>query len=86
MTYAQVAAVLSEATGRQVQFVDVPDAAARQGLADAGLPSWLVEQLVGAFRMIREGRFKDTTETVRALTGCPPRSFSQWAWEHASLF
>ena len=65
-----------EATGFQqaahalgVEYVDVPAGAAREGLAAAGLPGWLVEQLDGAFGLIRTGALADVTGTVRALSG-----------------
>ena len=38
VTYTQVAAALAEATGREVEFVDLPDEAATQGLI-AGRPA-----------------------------------------------
>jgi uncharacterized protein YbjT (DUF2867 family) len=34
---------------RPVEFVDVPDEAARQGLVEAGMPDWLVEHLIALF-------------------------------------
>src|SRR3712207_2242902 len=43
ITYGRIAEELSAATGRPVEFVDVPDEAARQGLVEAGTPDWLVE-------------------------------------------
>jgi uncharacterized protein YbjT (DUF2867 family) len=86
ITYEQIAEALSAATGRAVEFLDVPEVAARQALAETGMPPWLVEQIVGVFSIIRQGRVKETTDTVRALTGREPRRFAQWAREHAALF
>jgi uncharacterized protein YbjT (DUF2867 family) len=86
LSYGDVAAALSAATGRRVTFVDVPEEAARQGLVQAGLPDWLFAQLVGVFGRIRAGDLSRTTDTVRALTGRAPRTFAQFAREHARLF
>ena len=55
ITYAQVAAELSAATGRQVEFIDVPDEGAKQGLIEAGLPDFVAEQVVEVFAMLRLG-------------------------------
>jgi len=86
LTYAQVAAALSTATNRAVEFVNVPEAAARQGLVQAGMPAWLVEQVVRVFELIRQGALAETTGMVRALTGRNPLRFAEWAREHAASF
>jgi uncharacterized protein YbjT (DUF2867 family) len=86
LTYGRIAKVLSAATGRPVEFVDVPEEAARQGFVEAGMPAWLVEHLIELFRIIRQGALEWTTDTVRVLTGREPRSFAEFAREHAGLF
>jgi uncharacterized protein YbjT (DUF2867 family) len=73
ITYERIAAELG------VEYVDVPEEAAREGMMASGLPDWLVRHLVGAFRMIREGAFEDVTGTVRTLTGRDPRTFAEFA-------
>src|SRR5919201_609118 len=55
ITWSQIAAQLSSVTGREVEFVDVPDEGARQGLIAAGLPEFVAEQLITIFRQLREG-------------------------------
>jgi uncharacterized protein YbjT (DUF2867 family) len=67
-------------------FIDVPPAAAREQLAAAGMPEWLVDHLDRAFALIRDGAFADTTDTVRVLTGREPRSFAAFASDHADAF
>ncbi len=73
--YATVAAALG------VEYVDVPEEAARAELSAAGMPDWLVTQLVGVFRLIRDDAMAETTGTVRELTGREPRSFAAFARE-----
>ena len=86
ITYERIAEELSAATGQPIEFVDVSDEAARQSFVEAGMPNWLVEHLAGVFRVIREGALEQTTDTVRTLTGRKPRSFAEFAHEHAGLF
>ncbi len=86
ITYQRIAEELSVATGRPIEFVDVPDEAARQGFVEAGMPDWLVEHLIGVFGIIRQGALEQTTDTVRTLTGREPRTFAQFARDHAGLF
>jgi uncharacterized protein YbjT (DUF2867 family) len=86
ITYRDVARALTAATGRRVAYVDVPPQAAREGLAQAGMPDWLIEQLDGAFERIRRGAFAQTTDTVRVLTGREGRTFVDFASANAGLF
>jgi uncharacterized protein YbjT (DUF2867 family) len=86
LTYALVAGELSAATGREVEFVDVPDEAARQGLVEAGVPDFVAEQMIGIFGMFRQGVAARVMDTVEALTGSRPRTFAAFARDHARLF
>jgi uncharacterized protein YbjT (DUF2867 family) len=86
ITFEDVASGLSSATGRQVEFVNVPDEAARAGALAAGMPDWLAENLVTVFVMLRQGAAEQRTVTVERLIGRPPRSFAEFARDHAHLF
>jgi uncharacterized protein YbjT (DUF2867 family) len=86
ITYAEVAAELSAATGRDVEFADVSDDDARAALVGAGLPEFVAEQIVAIFAMARLGVNADVTGTVESLTGRAPRDFAAFARDHAALF
>jgi uncharacterized protein YbjT (DUF2867 family) len=86
ITYAQVAAELSAATGRDVEFVDVPEEAAKQAMIRSGLPDFLAEGIVDVFAMTRRGADGKVTATVESLTGATPRDFASFARDHAHLF
>lgn len=85
-SYADVAAELARVLGRPVEYVDVPDEAARRSFAAAGMPPWLAEQLGRLFPLIRTGVLAAPTDTVHRLTGRSPRSFAEFARDHAALF
>ena len=86
LTYADAAAALAAASGRTVDYVDVPPAAARQGMIDAGLPAWLADDLVGLAALFEGPLGRQTTATVATVTGRAPRTFAAFAEEHAGLF
>jgi uncharacterized protein YbjT (DUF2867 family) len=86
ITYEHVADQLSAATGRTIEFVDIPDEAAREAYVNAGLPDWLVTHLSLLFPLLREGIVDQPTQTVRDVTGREPRQFAVWARDHASAF
>ena len=86
ISYAQVAAHLSAATGRHVGFVDIPPEAAVPALIDAGLPPFAAEQVVTVFGELRRGVQATTTGTVNALTGRAARPFAAFARQYAGAF
>lgn len=86
ITYGEIADALSAATGRDIEFVDVSDEGAMQGLLAAGMPEFVAEQLLTVFVQLREGVTAEVTDTVRVLTGASPRSFAEFARDNAHLF
>lgn len=86
ITYARMAAELSAATGRSVEYVDVPDEDARQGMVQAGLPEVVAEGIVEVYARLREGAAEEVTPAVASLTGRPARAFAAFARDHAPHF
>ena len=87
ITYEQVAADLSTATGRRVGFVDIPPEAAGPALVEAGLPPFAAEQVVRVFDELRRGEQADDHRArVHDLTGRPARPFAEFARDHADVF
>lgn len=78
LSYADVAAQLTETMGRPISYVDVPDDAVRQALLDAGLTAWFAGALIGLYQDYRrsgpDGYAAQVTGTVAELTGRAPRS------------
>jgi uncharacterized protein YbjT (DUF2867 family) len=86
IAFERVAEKLTAATGRHVRFVAMPDDAARQAFVEAGTPEFVAGQIVAVFEVLRQGAQERTTDAVRALTGREPRTFAQFARDHASHF
>ncbi|HEY5847441.1 MAG TPA: NmrA family NAD(P)-binding protein [Microlunatus sp.] len=86
ITYAQVAADLSAATGQPVGYVDIPTEAAVSGLVQAGVPPFAAAEIVKVYETLRDGGQSQTTRTVEAVSGQPARSFSEYARDHAPDF
>ncbi len=81
-----MAADLSAATGRPVGYAAIPPEAAQEALLAAGLPAFVVEQLLAVFAALRRGEQTMTTDTVQRLTGWPPQTFATWAATYAEAF
>ena len=86
ISFERVAEELSAVAGRRVEFVAVPEEAARQALVGSGIPEFVADQIVAIFGFLRRGDQERTTGIVRALSGREPRSFARFARDHAGFF
>ena len=86
ITYAEAAEQLGEARGEPVTYVNVPPEAYRQGLVDAGLPTWLADDLTALGTYFATGKAAEVSPVVEDLTGAPGRSFRQFAHDYARAF
>jgi uncharacterized protein YbjT (DUF2867 family) len=86
ITFTQVAAGLSAATGRGIEFTDIPGEAAEQAMIAGGLPAFAAGQIVRIFAQLRQGADRRVTATVQALTRSAPRDVAAFARDHARLF
>jgi len=83
---AEVARILSEVTGREFKYVDVPEAAARDGMLQAGVPQWQVDLVMELHAVNKQNRWNAVTSDVEKVTGIPPTDFAQFARDHADKF
>ena len=86
LTFAEMADALSRAVGRAISFVDVPPESMGSALVEMGLPAWQVDGLLEEFAMYRRGEAAAAESGIREALGRPPRSFDEFARDHASLF
>jgi uncharacterized protein YbjT (DUF2867 family) len=86
ITFESVAEAAGRAAGYDVRFVSVPDDAARSAMTEAGLPPFIVDNLIKLFGFLRQGAQDATTDDVRTLTGRRPGSFAEFAADHARAF
>jgi uncharacterized protein YbjT (DUF2867 family) len=86
LTYRRVAHELSIAAGRPIEYVNVPEEAAREGMVQAGLPAPVADAILTVFAAQRTGALARTTRAIEALTGREPRTFARFARAHAAAF
>ncbi|MFF2041144.1 NAD(P)H-binding protein [Kitasatospora sp. NPDC058170] len=80
LSYADVAAELSKATGREIRFSAVTVEEYREVLAQAGLPG----EFADLFTMILDGRNAHLSDGVRRALGREPKDFADFAREAAA--
>jgi len=83
-TLAQAASAIGEATGRKIQYVDVPESAASKGMLDAGMPAWMVDAMMQLHALNKAGYASAVTDSVQKITDRAGTSFSQFARQHAA--
>lgn len=84
MTFAQIAEALTRATGRAIEYRQVPHDAFVAGIRDSGAPEdvvWLLDYL---FATVLDGRNASLTDGIERALGRPPKDFSTFAREVAA--
>ncbi|MEV6829699.1 NAD(P)H-binding protein [Amycolatopsis sp. NPDC051102] len=84
-TEAQVA-ILADAIGRPLKYVEEPESAARERMVQRF--GWPAEAVDGFFALKRESAAHEHVvfDTVERLLGRPPLTFAAWARENASAY
>jgi uncharacterized protein YbjT (DUF2867 family) len=85
-TIGQAAATIGEVSGRKVNYVDVPEAAAHKAMLDMGMPAWMVDGMMELHGINKAGYAAQVTDTVQKVTGRAPMSFAQFAKQHAAAW
>lgn len=84
MTFADVAAELSEATGRTIDYVQVPHDAFVDAARGSGAPKDVVWMLDYLFATVLDGRNAYLTDGVQRALGRGPKDFADYAREVAA--
>lgn len=88
LTMGEMAAALSEALGRPIGYVDLPEDEFRRILVEeAGFPEDQVDiQVMLHFAAWKRGDADLVTDTYRSLTGSEPMSVAAWAAANSDQF
>jgi len=81
-----VAAALTRASGRPVNYEPVDEDAMREMGRRAGFPGGQLEYLLALYRLVRAGKAAKVESTVARLLGRKPVSLEAFAQEHAAAW
>src|SRR5215203_5234110 len=84
LTFAEAAAEIAEAAGREVRYVPVSLEEHAAEAAEHGVPAEVVELLTYLFREVVDGRNANTTDGVQRALGREPRDFRDFARDAAA--
>jgi NAD(P)H dehydrogenase (quinone) len=77
-TTAEIAALVSEATGGSIELVQVSDEQLGEGMAAAGVPDFLIPVLVGFDANTLQGNMESVSDVVERLTGSAPQTLARF--------
>jgi uncharacterized protein YbjT (DUF2867 family) len=87
VSQAEQATAIGAAIGQEIRFEELSPQQARDQWMDDGYDQqtadWLIELLAAA---VNEPDLLPPTDTYQRITGRPPRTFAQWALDHAADF
>ncbi len=86
LSFTAIAEIISQHAGKAVQYFDVDPAEFKNSLLEWGQPEWYADALNELFATVRANDQAKTTDSVREITGRPPRSFDAFTAEHAHIF
>lgn len=86
LDHAEVAAILTQVTGKPIGFTDITPEAMLQGLVGAGLPADYAQFLVTILGFFKAGYSERTTDAVQQITGQAPRAFEQYARDYRAAW
>jgi len=84
LTFAEAAAEIGGAAGREIRYTPVSLEQHAAELADHGVPPEFVDFLTYLFEEVVDGRNADTTDGVRRALGREPRDFGDYARQTAA--
>jgi uncharacterized protein YbjT (DUF2867 family) len=86
ITYSDLAQRIARACGRQVKFVDIPEAAQRDGMLAMGMPEWQVHALLDLQHYYTCGQGGEVTGVLAALLGRAPLNLDSFLEEFKNSF
>jgi uncharacterized protein YbjT (DUF2867 family) len=86
LSNAEIAELFSEALGRPITHVIIPEAAAGEAMAKAGVPPWLIEVLSELNAIARAGSLAPVAPDAELVLQRKPIKFAQFIQDHLAAF
>jgi uncharacterized protein YbjT (DUF2867 family) len=86
LSYHQAADILSNTTGKKIDYVNVSDEEARRGMKEAGLDDWLINTISDLYTVFRKGNASQVSSAVEEVTGRKATAFVEFAKDYADAF
>jgi uncharacterized protein YbjT (DUF2867 family) len=86
LSYYQVAEILSHATGKKIDYVNISEEEARHTMRGLGIGDWWINAIIEVYEFYKSCVQAQISPAVEEITGNKPISFSQFAKDYADAF
>ncbi|MCL1474477.1 SDR family oxidoreductase [Argonema antarcticum] len=86
LSNAQLAEILSNVLGRQINYVDIPEDSARNAMIEIGMPELQIDMVLGLYAAQKAGAYSSVSPVVEQITGKKPITFEQFVRDYAQVF
>jgi uncharacterized protein YbjT (DUF2867 family) len=86
LSYHQTAEILSNVTGKKIDYVNISDDEAREAMKGVGLNDWLINTISDLYGYFRKGYASQVSTAVEAVKGSKAITFDQFAKDYADTF
>ncbi|HEY4344988.1 MAG TPA: ergot alkaloid biosynthesis protein [Parvibaculum sp.] len=86
ISYDRVAEIISEVCGRRIVHTRISTEEMAKRFIERGIPEATAKLLASGYATIADGLADWTMDTVRTLTGKPPKTFEEFAKAHADVW
>lgn len=82
----EIAALLSEVTGRQITYIDIPEQKTRESMLNIGMPEIITEWILELYAINKAGYTAELSTSVKDILGREARTFKTFAHQNAPSF
>jgi uncharacterized protein YbjT (DUF2867 family) len=86
ITHGDVAEALTDALGREITYINMPDDKFREVLKQAGRPEAVAEGILQLYAPVKQKLAAPVTSDVEQVIGMQPRSIRQYARDYAAAW
>jgi len=86
VTMGEVATTISEVTGKDVEYTQVPPEAAKKAMEEKGMPDWLMAHMGAMMGLAAQNEMAHESNWVQELTGHAPRTLKDWLTSAKAAF
>lgn len=86
LSYHQDAEILSNATGKKIDYVNITDEEARGAMKEIGMNDWLINTISDLYTYFRKGYASQVFSAFEEVTGKKPITFAQFAGDYKEAF
>jgi uncharacterized protein YbjT (DUF2867 family) len=86
LSYYQAAKIISNATGKKVNYVGVSEEEYRQEMKDSGIGDWWIDVIMEVYELYKGGTQEHISPAVEEVTGRKPITFAQFAKDYVEAF